>query len=73
MGFKTRQWSSTNNKPYDVVYEDHQNNKVYYQPDVEFSTEVLADKHKLNLENNVHSGSHDFIIKYWKLDGAITE
>ena len=73
MGFKVRNWSTTNARPFDVVYEDHQHNNVHYQPGVEFSTEEMAEKHRIALVNNFTNGSLDFIRSHWPTDGAVTE
>lgn len=71
MGFKVRNWSSTNARPFDVVYEDHQHNNVHYQPGVEFSTEEMAEHHRLTLVKNFSQDSLSFIRDHWPTDGGI--
>lgn len=73
MGFKVRKWSNTNERPFDVVYEDLQHNNVHYQPGVEFSTEELAEKHRVSLVINFTGDSVAFIRDHWPTDGAVTE
>ena len=71
MGFKVRNWSTTNARPFDVVYEDHQHNNVHYQPGVEFSTEEMAEHHRSTLVKNFTADSLSFIRDHWPTDGAI--
>lgn len=71
MGFKVRNWSSTNARPFDVVYEDHQHNNVHYQPGVEFSTEEMAEHHRQVLVKNFTQDSLSFIRDHWPTDGGI--
>lgn len=59
--FKTRKWSNTDARPYDVVFVDVDNH-VYYQPNTTFSTEAMAEIHKNSLEV---SGNHDTVRKLW--------
>jgi len=73
MGFKVRQWSTTNARPFDVVYEDHALNNVHYQPNVEFSTPELAEHHMQSLVKNFTDDSLSFIRDHWPTDGAVTE
>lgn len=72
MGFKVRIWSTTNARPYDVVFEDHEHNNVHYQPGVEFSTLPLAEKHLQALNDHFTAGSLDFIRSCWPKDGPVT-
>lgn len=73
MGFKVRNWSNTNARPFDVVYEDHQHNNVHYQPGVQFSTESMAHEHAARLTCNLNENpdSLNFIRDHWPVDGAI--
>ena len=71
MGFKVRKWSSTNERPFDVVYEDHTFNNVHYQPQVEFSTEEMAEAHRVELVGNFSDAALSFIRDHWPTDGEI--
>lgn len=71
MGFIVRNWSSTNPRPFDVVYQDRDNNNVHYQPDVEFSHREGAEMHKAFLERNFTGSSLQFIRDHWPVDGGI--
>lgn len=75
MGFKVRKWSNTNERPFDVVYEDLQHNNVHYQPGVEFSTEEFAVQHAKSLSNSIENNPErlSFIRDHWPIDGAVTE
>ena len=59
--FKTRKWSDKAANPFDVVFIDDDNH-VYYQPGVSFSTEAAADKHQESLTKMTN---HDSVRRIW--------
>lgn len=71
--FKVRKWSHTAIRPYDVVALDHDNNNQHYQPNVEFSTKELAEKHltTLTTQMKLTPESCNFIRDSWPIDGAV--
>lgn len=71
--FKVRRWSETDERPYDVVALDHDNNKQHYQPGAEFSTEDLAKNHAATLVKSVSENPErvKFIRDHWPVDGGI--
>ncbi|AQW88560.1 hypothetical protein pEaSNUABM50_00033 [Erwinia phage pEa_SNUABM_50] len=71
--FKVRKWSDTNARPFDVVLLDYLKNNQHYQPNVEFSTEALANQHLVSLQNSVlnNPDSVNFIRDHWPVDGGI--
>lgn len=59
--FKTRKWSNTDARPFDVVFIDDDNH-VYYQPGTTFSTEAMAMIHERSLDA---LANHDSVRRLW--------
>lgn len=59
--FETRKWSDKDARSFDVVFIDDDNH-VYYQPGVSFSTEAGADKHQVSLSK---MANHDSVRHIW--------
>lgn len=59
--FKTRKWSDSDERPYDVVFHDDDGH-VYYQPGTTFSSEALAMVHERSL---TALASHDSVRRLW--------
>lgn len=73
--FKVRLWAEkSNDRPYDVVCLDYDNNNQHYQPhNVNFSTVALAQKHADSLTKRANECSDciNFIRDHWPVDGGI--
>ena len=70
--FKVRRWSDRDERPFDVVAIDHDNNKQHYQPGVEFSTEAGAEDHQKALVKTLTENPERvyFIRHCWPIDGS---
>lgn len=76
MEFKTRRWTNTkNDRPFDVVALDYDNNKQHFHPDdaVVFSTEENAQKYADSLNSGLSSNPEraNFVRDHWPVDGGI--
>lgn len=71
--FKVRVWSDSNERPFDVVALDHDNNKQHYQPGCSFSTEDKAERHAQVMEKRIKDNPETikFIRDCWPVDGGI--
>lgn len=70
VSFKVRKWSDTNEKSFDVIMIDHDNNRQHFQPGVTFSDEAKAHKHAANLTQAAINDSTcvKFIQDHWPQD-----
>lgn len=66
--FEVRNWSATNNQPWDVVFMH--NGESHYQPGVMFSTKEKAEQHKATLEQVAMDNpeSINFVLDHWLKD-----